>query len=142
MEHPGVSQAKLKALQERMQKLSIREGDVLEKFIRARGRGGQKVNKTSTAVYVKHIPTGTEVKCDRSRQQVVNRFLARRILADKIEKILKGELSEEKKRIAKIRRQKMKRTRRAKEKMLAAKKKHSEKKKTRSFRPSPQDLSA
>ncbi|MDD5428971.1 MAG: peptide chain release factor-like protein, partial [Candidatus Omnitrophica bacterium] len=90
--------------------------------------GGQKVNKTSACVYLKHIPTGIEVKCQQERSQALNRFFARRILADKIERLILGKESEEEKRIEKIRRQKRRRSRRAKEKMLRDKKLHSEKK--------------
>ena len=123
-----------------MEALRIFEKDIVEKFIRSSGRGGQKVNKASTCVYLKHIPTGIEVKCQRERYQSLNRFLARRILADKIEAKIKGEESEEQQRIAKIRRQKRKRSKRAKLKMLEEKKKQSQKKEARRFRPTSDDL--
>lgn len=130
----AVSPEKEEALRLRMERLGIRDQDIIEKFIRSGGKGGQKVNKTSTCVYLKHIPTGIEVKCQKERSQSLNRFLARRILADKIEKVILGKLSEEEQRIEKIRRQKRKRSKRAKLKMLEAKKKHAEKKKVRAFR--------
>jgi len=123
-----------------MEALRIFEKDIVEKFIRSSGRGGQKVNKASTCVYLKHIPTGIEVKCQRERYQSLNRFLARRILTDKIEAKIKGEESEEQQRIAKIRRQKRKRSKRAKLKMLEEKKKQSQKKEARRFRPTSDDL--
>ena len=131
----NVSKKKESALMAKMVKLGIREGDLVEKFIRSSGKGGQKVNKASTCVYLKHIPTGVEVKCQQERSQVLNRFLARRILTNKIETLILGRQSEERKRIEKIRRQKRKRSRRAKEKMLEAKRKRAEKKKMRSYRP-------
>lgn len=131
----NVSKKKESALMAKMVKLGIREGDLVEKFIRSSGKGGQKVNKASTCVYLRHIPTGVEVKCQRERSQVLNRFLARRILTNKIETLILGRQSEERKRIEKIRRQKRKRSRRAKEKMLEAKRKRAEKKKMRSYRP-------
>ena len=130
----SVSKAKEQALRVKMERLGIRERDLEERFIRSSGEGGQKVNKTSSCVYLKHKPTGIEVKCQRERSQVLNRFLARRILTDKIETRILGELSEERKRIAKIRRQKRRRSKRAKEKMLQNKRKTAEKKKMRSFR--------
>ena len=114
-----------------MQKLGIREEDLLEKFIRSSGKGGQRTNKVSTCVYLKHTPTGIEVKCQEERSQALNRFLARRRLVNKIEVQILGRQSEERKRIEKIRRQKRKRSRRAKEKMLKNKKERSKKKKGR-----------
>lgn len=130
----GVSPKKEEDLRQKMEQLGIFEKDIMEKFIRSSGRGGQKVNKTSTCVYLKHLPTQIEVKCQRERYQAINRFLARKILADKIESMIRGKESEEQQRIEKIRRQKRKRSKRAKLKMLEEKRKHSEKKKARSFR--------
>ena len=130
----GVSPDKEKALEERMAELGIREEDLVEKFIRSGGHGGQNVNKVATCVYLKHLPTGLEVKCQQERSQALNRYLARRILADKVEAAILGRRSEERQRIAKIRRQKRKRSKRAKEKMLADKRHRSEVKKGRSFR--------
>ena len=134
-----VSKEKEEALRQRMDSLGIFEQDIVEKFIRSSGKGGQKVNKTSTCVYLKHLPTNIEVKCQRERYQTVNRFLARRILTDKIEKMILGKKSEEQQRIEKIRRQKRKRSQRAKLKILEEKRKHSQKKRERSFRSQPED---
>jgi peptide chain release factor len=116
------------SLKEKMARLGVHERDIAESFIRSSGPGGQNVNKVATAVYLKHIPTGIEVKCRRERSQALNRFLARRILVNKIEELMLGWASEERRRIEKIRRQKRKRSKRAKEKMLAAKRMHAEKK--------------
>ncbi|OGX28529.1 MAG: peptide chain release factor 1 [Omnitrophica WOR_2 bacterium RIFCSPHIGHO2_01_FULL_49_10] len=115
-------------LKEKMARLGVRESDIVESFIRSSGPGGQNVNKVASAVYLKHIPTGIDVKCGRERSQALNRFLARRILVNKIETMMLGRASEERRRIEKIRRQKRKRSKRAKEKMLAGKKMHSKKK--------------
>ena len=135
----GVRPDKEQALAERMEKLGIREVDIVEKFIRSGGHGGQNVNKVATCVYLKHLPTGFEVKCQQERLQSLNRFLARRILVDKIETAILGRQSAEEQRIAKIRRQKRKRSKRAKEKMLANKRHVSEIKKGRTFKPDLSD---
>ena len=135
----GVRPDKEQALAERMEKLGIREADIVEKFIRSGGHGGQNVNKVATCVYLKHLPTGFEVKCQQERLQSLNRFLARRILVDKIETAILGRQSAEEQRIAKIRRQKRKRSKRAKEKMLANKRHVSEIKKGRTFKPDLSD---
>lgn len=124
----GVSPDKQKSLEDRMRRLGIFESDIEEKFIRSGGKGGQNVNKTSTCVYLKHLPTGTEVKCQQDRSQPLNRFLARRILTGKIETAALGRESAERQRIEKIRRQKRKRSKRAKAKMLDNKRMQSEKK--------------
>ena len=126
-----VSPDKQQALDEKLNRLGIKEADVIEKFVRSGGHGGQNVNKVSTTVYLKHLPTGIEVKYSRERSQALNRFLAWRLLADKIEQRTLGRASEERRRIEKIRRQKRKRSRRAKEKILRAKKIRSEKKRSR-----------
>lgn len=128
----GVGLDKQKALDEKMSNLGVNKSDIIEKFIRSAGPGGQKVNKTSTCVYLKHVPTGIEVKCRKERSQALNRYIARQLLLKKIESYILGELSEERKRIEKIRRQKRKRSKRAKEKILEVKRKRSKKKKLRS----------
>ncbi len=128
----GVGAEKQKALREKMEQLGIREEDLVEKFVRSGGAGGQNVNKVATCVYLKHVPTGIEVKAQRERSQALNRFLARRTLADKIESMVAGEASEEQQRREKIRRRKRRRSRRAKEKMLRDKKRQAEKKALRS----------
>jgi peptide chain release factor len=109
----AVSPGKIKALQERLDALGIEEKDIVEKFVRSQGKGGQKVNKTSTCVYLRHIPSGIEVKCQEDRSQALNRFYARRILADKIEESITGKKTEN---TQKIRKQKNRRARRAKAK--------------------------
>ncbi|MDD5730438.1 MAG: peptide chain release factor-like protein [Candidatus Omnitrophica bacterium] len=126
---PGLD--KENALREKMARLGVREDDLEEKFIRAQGPGGQNVNKVSTCVYLRHIPSGIEVKCQKERSQAQNRFFARQILLNKLESQILGRLSEEQKRIEKIRRQKRKRSRRAKLKVLEAKRMHSQKKQLR-----------
>ena len=136
----SVSKEKENTLSKRMESLGILEKDIVEKFIRSSGRGGQRVNKVSTCVYLKHLPTKIEVKCQKERSQALNRFIARRILTDKIEKEIRGKESEELQRIEKIRRQKRKRSKRAKLKILEEKRKQSLKKKERSFRPKLDDL--
>lgn len=128
----GVGIDKEKRLAEMMARLGVREEDITESFIRSSGPGGQNVNKVATCVYLKHLPTGIEVKCREERSQALNRYRARQILAEKIETSILGKLSQEQQRIEKIRRQKRKRSKRAKLKMLEGKRKHSQKKFLRS----------
>ena len=111
----GVSEGKAEDLRQRMEALNIHERDIEEKFIRSSGRGGQKVNKTSTCVYLKHLPTGIEVKCMKERSQSLNRFLARRELVEKIAR-MSGKPTPEEIEMAKRKRQKAKRRKRAQQK--------------------------
>jgi protein subunit release factor B len=123
-----LSQEKETALRQRMERLGVREEEFRETFIRSSGPGGQKVNKTSSCVHLVHIPTGLSVKCQQERSQALNRFLARRLLLDRIEMLKTGLISAEKMRVEKIRRQKRRRSRRVQEKILEAKHLQSEKK--------------
>ncbi len=102
-------------------RLKIFAEDIVEKFVRGGGAGGQKINKTSSTVWLKHLPTGTEVKCQEYREREVNRRVAYKLLILKIEHLVLGKASEEAKKQFKIRKQKRRRSRRAKEKMLAEK---------------------
>src|SRR6266513_5761812 len=123
-----ISPEKTAALNQRMAALGVREADIEEAFVRSGGHGGQNVNKTATCVMLLHRPTGLQVKCQETRQQGLNRFIARRLLLDKIEEKQKGFVAARRAEIEKIRRQKRKRSRRAKERMLADKSQHAEKK--------------
>lgn len=112
-----ISQEKIRLLEARMKSLGISEGDLEERFIHAQGRGGQKINKSSVCVHLKHIPTGIEVKCQESRSQASNRFFARRILTDKVEESFLGKDSSSARKIRKIRKQKKKRAKRSRAKV-------------------------
>ena len=112
---------KAKALGERMEQLGIREEDLDESFVRSGGPGGQNVNKVSTCVVLVHRPTGTTVRCQAERSQALNRFIARRILVEKIEEQRLGAASARRQAAEKIRRQKRRRSRRSHERILEEK---------------------
>ena len=129
-----IGKEKLDELQERMDRLGIKPDDLIEKFILGSGKGGQKINKTSSCVYLKHIPTSFEIKCQRDRSREMNRYYARKELCEWLEETIENKKSERQQEMEKIRRQKRRRSRKSKEKMLANKKQQSEKK---SLRKSP-----
>ena len=119
-------------------RIPLKEEDLEERFIRAGGPGGQNVNKVATCVVLRHRPTGLEVRVQQERSQAQNRLLARRLLAAKLEQIRLARWAQERQRLAKIRRQKRRRSAGAKERMLAGKRLHSIKKQSRR-RPSADD---
>lgn len=110
----AVSKQKHDELDKRMKKLNIRMEDLVEKFVLGSGPGGQKVNKTASTVYLKHLPSGIEVKCGKDRSQEINRFLARRQLCELLEKELFGSKTPKEKQIEKIKKQKKRKERRSK----------------------------
>ena len=131
MWHVAITPQKEQALRERMARLGLRETDLEENFIKGSGAGGQKINKTASCVWLRHRPSGIEVKCQRERSQALNRFFARRLLCDEWEARQRGAASARQQAIEKIRRQKRRRSRRQKQNMLADKHHHGEKKAAR-----------
>ena len=126
----------IQRIQSRMELAALTDADIEETFVRGSGSGGQKINKTSSCVQLKHIPTGTLVRCQETRSREANRWLAREMLAERLLEARESELSERRQEAEKIRRQKRRRSRRQKERMLADKKHQSEKKAQRkSVRP-------
>ncbi|MCX6990797.1 MAG: peptide chain release factor-like protein [Chlamydiae bacterium] len=128
----SVSKEKEEEISRFMEKLGIKEDDLIEKFILGSGRGGQNLQKTSSCVYLKHIPTGLEVKCQKDRSRALNRLFARRLLCEKYQEIILEEKSKKQQANEKIRRQKQTRSRKQKARMLDNKKQHAEKKSLRS----------
>ncbi len=126
-----VSPEKREALARRMEALGVAEGDLLEKFVRGSGSGGQKINKTSNCVFLKHLPSGVAIKCQIDRSRELNRFLARRELCETLENIRDGKASARSQAIEKMRRQKRRRSRRSKQRSVADKRRLSEKKSLR-----------
>ena len=133
----SVSKEKKEEVEKLMESLGIFEKDLIEKFILGSGKGGQKINKTSSCVYLKHIPSGIEIKCQRDRSRELNRMYARRMLCEAYRGRILKELTEKQQLKEKIRRQKQTRSRKQKRKMLENKGKQSEKKENR--RPISQD---
>jgi protein subunit release factor B len=114
-----------------MQHLGIQEEDIEEKFTLASGKGGQKINKSSSQVQLRHIPTGILIKCSQSRSQGENRLIARRMLVEKIEEIEQGKKSRAAREVDRIRKQKKRRSRKTQAKLIEDKRARSEKKELR-----------
>jgi peptide chain release factor len=127
----NVSPQKEEQLTQEMARVGVREADLEEWFIRGSGAGGQKINKTSSCVVLRHRPTGIEVRCQRERSQALNRFLARRELCERVRQKLLGERTARQQAAEKIRRQKRRRSRRQRARMLADKHHQAEKKSDR-----------
>jgi protein subunit release factor B len=126
-----VSSEKAQALRERLARLGVRDADLDEQFVRSGGHGGQNVNKVATCVVLRHAPSGIMVRCQETRTQGMNRFLARRLLCERLEERLAGAASKAQQEAERIRRQKRRRSRRAKAKMLDDKRAHAVKKDAR-----------
>lgn len=126
-----ISAEKQAALAERMAKLGIIDDDLVEKFILGSGSGGQKVNKTHSCVYLKHLPTGIEIKCQTTRSRDTNRYHARRDLCEVLDERRLGRESKRQQAVEKIRRQKRRRSRRSKQRSVADKRILSQKKNLR-----------
>ena len=131
MDDFNLSPDKEAQLAQRLAALGVREEDLEETFVRSGGHGGQNVNKTSTCVMLTHRPTQLQVKCQTTRHQGLNRFLARKLLLDKLESRRQERLAAERARVEKLRRQKRGRSRGAKQRMLADKSRQGTKKELR-----------
>ena len=127
--------ATIEAIGALMARAGIVEADLREQFVLGSGSGGQKINKTSSAVRLTHEPSGLWVKVQASRSREDNRWLARRALAEKILELRDGEASKRHQEREKIRRQKRRRSRRQKARMLDDKAKHAAKKAARRWTP-------
>lgn len=117
---------KFSELQKKMESLGIFEEDLVEKFVLSSGSGGQHVQKSSTCVFLHHLPSNLRVKCQQGRSRELNRLYARRLLVEKYEAMILKIKTAKQQEIEKIRRQKRKRSKRSKEKMLEGKRMRSE----------------
>lgn len=114
-----------------MAALGIEETDLIEKFVLGSGAGGQKINKTHSCVYLKHEPSGIEIKCQATRSRELNRFHARRELCDTLESIRQGRESARRQQVEKNRRRNRRRSQRSKQRSIADKRQQSRKKQLR-----------
>ena len=126
-----VANSKDDPLSQRMAAVGLRDADISETFVRSGGHGGQNVNKTATCVMLVHRPTGLQVKCQTTRQQGMNRFLARKLLLEKLEERQRERLATQRAQKEKTRRQKRGRSAAAKRRMLADKSHHAARKELR-----------
>lgn len=131
-----INKDKWQKLETLMKKLNISDTDIVEKFIVGSGKGGQKLHKTASTVYLKHLASGIEIKCQNSRYREDNRYFARCRLCEKLQQQLTGEKTKKQQAIEKLKRQKKRRSRRSKQKMLDDKSKQGEQKQLRK-RPRP-----
>ena len=128
MDHPYMSPETIAQIRERMRLAGVREEDLEERFVLGSGAGGQKLNKTSSAVSLRHAPSGLAVKVQVSRSREINRWMARRTIAERVLAKIAGVLTARQQEAEKIRRQKRRKTRRQRAHMLADKHHHGAKK--------------
>ncbi|VEG91826.1 peptide chain release factor family protein [Legionella spiritensis] len=126
-----INKNKWSRLNDWMTQLQIHEDDVVEKFIIGSGKGGQNLHKTASTVYLHHLPSGIEIKCQESRSREENRYFARLRLCEKRHAMISHEQSREQQRIARLKRQKKRRSRRARQKMLDEKSRQGQRKQAR-----------
>ncbi len=131
MDHPYLKTESITKIKEALTRAGVDEADLDERFVTGSGAGGQKVNKTSSAVLLRHLLTHTVVKCQATRSREVNRWIARRLLADRLLERIEGEKSARQQASEKIRRQKRRRSRKQKARMLDEKRAHGERKSAR-----------
>jgi protein subunit release factor B len=139
MDHPFLSPGTIGQIRERMRAAGVREEDLVERFVLGSGAGGQKINKTSSAVSLCHTPSGLAVKVQSSRSREVNRWLARRTLAERLLAQVAGARTAQQQEAERIRRQKRRRSRRQRARLLADKRHHSAKKAVRAHIPHGDD---
>lgn len=131
MANPYLKTESIAKIKASLVRAGVDDADLDERFVLGSGSGGQKVNKTSSTVVLRHLPTRTVVKCQATRSREVNRWIARRLLAERLLEQVEGERSARRQAAEKIRRQKRRRSRRQKARMLDEKRAHGERKAAR-----------
>ncbi len=129
-----LSPTTIEAIEHLMRRAGVLESDLQEQFVLGSGSGGQKINKTSSAVRLLHMPSGLQVKIQTHRFREDNRWLARRAIAEKLLELREGIKSARQQEQEKIRRQKRRRSRRQRNRMLDDKSHHGEKKSARQWK--------
>lgn len=112
-------------IESKLAALGTSSADIEERFIRGSGKGGQKINKTSSCVWLRHRPTGVEARCQRERSQLANRELAWADLCEKLAERRRASAALQQQEREKDQRRNRQKSRGQKRRMIASKKHRS-----------------